>query len=104
MYSGMFHLPGCRAALGSRDWVVAVLLTAATASGCTAWVLCAFLLLWSNFAEAKRAWKSQRLFASSPVPGPLIAENSLAAPQEQITPHHRTDRLKIDVFPNPKRN
>src|SRR5258708_1341662 len=79
----MFHLPGCPAALGSRDWVVAVLLTAATASGCTAWVLCAFLLLWSNFAEAKRAWKSQRLFASSPVPGPLIAENSLAARQEQ---------------------
>jgi hypothetical protein len=46
----------------------------------------------------------QRLFASSPVPGPLIAENSLAARQEQITPRHRTDRLKIDLFPNPKRN
>src|ERR1700687_1894979 len=56
----MFHLPGCRAALGSRDWVFAVLLTATTTSGCTAWVLCAFLFLWSNFAEAKRAWKSPR--------------------------------------------
>src|SRR5258708_15263826 len=100
----MFDLLGCRAASGSRDWFVAVLLTATTTSGCTASVLCALLLLWSNFAEAKRAWKSQRLFASSPVPGLLIAENSLAARQEQITPGHRIDRPKIDLFPNPKRN
>jgi len=36
----------------------------------------------------------QRLFASSPVPGPLIAENSLAARQAQITPPNRTGRSK----------
>ncbi len=54
-------------------WIVAVLLTATSTSGCTAWVLCALLFLWSNFAEAKRVGMEipQRLFASASVPGSL---------------------------------
>src|SRR5436190_24040035 len=101
----MFHLPGCRAALGSMGWVVAILLTATATSGCTALGLCAFLFLWSNITEARRVsrWKAAeaiRQFVSTGLP---IIESSLAARQEQTTPCDRTGRPKIDLLPIPER-
>jgi hypothetical protein len=43
--------------IGSVEWVGPIFLTATITSGCTAWVLCALLFLWSNIAEPKRIQK-----------------------------------------------
>jgi len=58
--------------MGSVGWLAPIFLTATATSGCTAWVLCAFLFLWSNIAEVKRISRrkpARRLFARSSVPG-----------------------------------
>src|SRR6266403_3114372 len=67
----MFHLPGCRAALGSRDWLLPFSSWPPPLPAAPQSVLCAFPFLWSNFAEAKRVgMESPGLLASSSVPGP----------------------------------
>src|SRR5436190_16621891 len=102
----MFHLPGCRAALGSMGWVVAILLTATATSGCTALGLCAFLFLWSNITEVKRIsrWEAApRLFASWSVPDFLSSKVAWRLAKNR--PRHAIEPAgpKIDLLLNPER-
>jgi len=105
MYSGMFHLPGCRAAFhGKRGWVVPIFLTAIATSGCTAWVFCALLFLWSNIAEVKRISrrKPRPEAIRQLVSTGLLRQNNLGARQEQFARAIELAGLKIDLFLNRK--
>jgi len=86
-------------------WVVLIFLTATSTSGCTAWVLCAFLFLWSNIAEAKRISRRKpvrRVFASSSVPG-SFAEITWGLAKNRSPHAIELTGPKIDLLLNSKR-
>jgi hypothetical protein len=83
-------------------WVVAILLTATTTSGRTAWVLYAFF----SFGQIpprpgiRRCKAARRLLASSSVPGSLSRKITWGL-EEQITPPIELTGLKTDLLSIP---
>jgi hypothetical protein len=62
-----------------------IFLTATTTSGCTAWVLCAFVFLRSNIAEAK----------------PDSARSNLDLQAQAMAPHHSRLRIAQAIYGYP---
>jgi len=90
--------------MGSVGWVVAIFLTATATSGCTAWVFCALLFLWSNIAEVKRISrrKPRPEAIRQLVSTGLLRRNNLGRAKNRSPRAIELVGLKIDLFLNRK--